>query len=1179
MDTNKIIDYRDLIAKSTQGFIGRQWVREAVDGFLGSAEHRYFLLSGEPGVGKTALLAFLVAERGYVHHFVGNDLSWLSPTAFAQSVGAQLATRFGAWVLAEDDVPLEQLAVVHQEVGEIAAGGTAIGVQVLIQQYVGLPVEELARKLILRSLQRLDARQAEPIVLVIDAVDEATTYSGKPTIYDLVAGLGAAANVRVILSAHPGVALQDLDFKLRGGGLVGFALDGANPHNLEDCRGYLQQAVDGPAMRDALQQAGLSPDEFIDLAVACSEGSFLYLTSLLDAVHAGQEGLDLKALPAGLAGHYVEQLRRIKEKAGTDWRSAYRPAMGVLAVARSPLTARQLSAYTGADREMLDEVLEAIRLFLDQISPPDGLPAYRWYHSAFAGFLTSEHANANDWFDPQRYHGLVADRIHAAHPEPGAIDDEYAMRYLAYHDHSAGPDHFPQLYALISPALRDVLRGRFGSDAEFRHNLAEAVEAALEDEPARGLPQLVRCGLVDATIGSMVASVPVQVLTALAQTGQWERALTLAHLSATRRGLGLRAIVEGLLVDATPENVELARQLALQIPSQGDDARDRALALAGVASWLARRGDQRAPALFEDSQSSAEATPDADERARTLAQIARLRWPSDAGSARQGFDAALALARAMPDEATAEIRDSAAAANMVAQTAVEARWVIDHTPIDARGAKARALADVAAAMAEAGDTRAGDIFDEAQALAGQIGNEGIWSEYREHSIQYIASRRVPAAESPPPMPDRTELEAQLRAAERVPPDTRGFYPIALLGLARALLAGHDADRGRRAVEQAIAAADEAEGGYQAQVLAIASTLMSELGDEARATELADRAAEKARDDADLLISYRAWLVKRGYEWAASLREVAATRASFRKSRYESDKVLSQAAQSLAAENAATASDLAGQIEDPIQRARALAAVAGNLAAAGATGADDLLEEIEDIARGQANDNDRSYLLASAADIMAPLYPAGALRLSAAISVVGFKVATLAGIGDALAARNLPADQVRDEAWQVAHEQLPGQGTLALAQGLAHVGKQWAVAGDARATDAFDLAQEVARTEPGAVERVEALIRLAVAMSPSHRDKAQEVLLEAEQAVSRIDDRRGRGRSLSRIAGAWMDLDTGKACRLLAELRWQGRSDFLDGVAQIAQGVGRLGGPALVSAVFEALEEAQEFFAD
>ena len=399
--------------------------------------------------------------------------------------------------------------------------------------------------------------------------------------------------------------------------------------------------------------------------------------------------------------------------------------------------------------------------------------------------------------------------------------------------------------------------------------------------------------------------------------------------------------------------------------------------------------------------------------------------------------------------------------------------------------------------------------------------------------------------------------------------------IALLSIARALLAGGEKDRARDVVEHAVAAAEEAEGGYQARPLAIGSTLMLELGDEARATELADRAADIARGDADLLISYRDWLVKKGYEWAASLTEDATTKGSFRKRRYESDKVLAQAAESLAAEDAKTARTLPREIADPVQRARALAAVVGRLSAPDPTGADEELQEIEDIAQGLSVERDRSYLLARAVEILAPLDAARALRLSASIDVADFKVAALADIGAALAARNESADEVRESAWQIAQGAPPQTAKLALA--LTRLGQQWTVVGDGRAGDAFTLAREAARGEPLAVERIEALVELAVTLPPSRRSQAQDILAEAETGVQRIEEPRGRGRSLARIAGAWMDLDPEQACRLLADLRLLGRPDFLDGVAQVAPGAARLGQITLVWQMFQALEEAHGFF--
>jgi hypothetical protein len=57
--SNKIIDYRELIACSTAGFVGRQWVRDAVDGFLRATGPCCFLLLGEPGSGRAAIAARL----------------------------------------------------------------------------------------------------------------------------------------------------------------------------------------------------------------------------------------------------------------------------------------------------------------------------------------------------------------------------------------------------------------------------------------------------------------------------------------------------------------------------------------------------------------------------------------------------------------------------------------------------------------------------------------------------------------------------------------------------------------------------------------------------------------------------------------------------------------------------------------------------------------------------------------------------------------------------------------------------------------------------------------------------------------------------------------------------------------------------------------------------------------
>src|SRR5205823_107055 len=48
-------------------FVGREWVIRELDSFLANNDRGYFVVEGAAGMGKTALLAHLTKERGYIH--------------------------------------------------------------------------------------------------------------------------------------------------------------------------------------------------------------------------------------------------------------------------------------------------------------------------------------------------------------------------------------------------------------------------------------------------------------------------------------------------------------------------------------------------------------------------------------------------------------------------------------------------------------------------------------------------------------------------------------------------------------------------------------------------------------------------------------------------------------------------------------------------------------------------------------------------------------------------------------------------------------------------------------------------------------------------------------------------------------------------------------------------------
>ena len=100
-----IIDFGTYIGEKVRLFSGREWVFPGISDWLAAPDGpRYFLLTGEPGSGKTALAARLVqfSSRsahapahsrmlsqdflGAVHFCRAGAPTWLDPRTFAKSL-------------------------------------------------------------------------------------------------------------------------------------------------------------------------------------------------------------------------------------------------------------------------------------------------------------------------------------------------------------------------------------------------------------------------------------------------------------------------------------------------------------------------------------------------------------------------------------------------------------------------------------------------------------------------------------------------------------------------------------------------------------------------------------------------------------------------------------------------------------------------------------------------------------------------------------------------------------------------------------------------------------------------------------------------------------------------------------------------------------------------------------
>ena len=150
------------ISSRAEGFLGRQFVFEELDAFIAQPESGYFIILGEPGIGKSALMAHLVKRRGYIHHFNIALQVINKPKQFLSSVCAQLIALF--------------------ELDSSAVPNDAYESGVFLNQLLAKVSKKLKRD--------------ERLVIAIDALDEVdTTESASTRKYFILTGRPAARHL------------------------------------------------------------------------------------------------------------------------------------------------------------------------------------------------------------------------------------------------------------------------------------------------------------------------------------------------------------------------------------------------------------------------------------------------------------------------------------------------------------------------------------------------------------------------------------------------------------------------------------------------------------------------------------------------------------------------------------------------------------------------------------------------------------------------------------------------------------------------------------------------------------------------------------------------------------------------------------------------------------------------
>lgn len=370
---SKIYNFTTLIEEKTEDFTGREFVFNAIDQFLVNNDRGYFIVEGDPGIGKTAVAANLVRSRGYLHHFVIKPQGIIGTEEFLINICAQLIPMYK--LKTEIQLFIQQ----RLSTGSLSA-------------YLGGLLFQVSKEL----------KSEEQCIIVIDALDEAIVGHPGENILSLPSYLPKGIFFIVTRRPKPMNLYIDVPFQV-------FTITSKAENNIRDIKSWLTKKVAEPRLAQILSGFELNHDDFIRLMANKSEGNFIYIRHVLYDINNSQNFEPtmkwFKELPQGLVGYYERHWKQMQEILNfADWESIFEPTICILAVAQEPLSALQIAKIIKVDPSRVSKILrDDWREFLHQ-EVRYNETQFQLYHTTFQEYLGGK-------VDLAQYHGLIADYL------------------------------------------------------------------------------------------------------------------------------------------------------------------------------------------------------------------------------------------------------------------------------------------------------------------------------------------------------------------------------------------------------------------------------------------------------------------------------------------------------------------------------------------------------------------------------------------------------------------------------------------------------------------------------------------------------------------------------------------------------------------------------------------------
>ena len=358
----RVRDFEALVREKTCRFVGREFIFRQIDRVIADEDFPsgYIVIKGEPGIGKTALMAEFVKQHGCVHHFNIRAQNIRSTRCFLGNVCAQLIVKYG---LDEKVLPKEYA----DDSGYLL-------------HLLGMATEKA---------------KGGPIIVAVDALDEADDLdlpAGAnrlllpPTLPKgvfFVVSMRAKNEERLVVDRREDISLIDDD-----------------PANVKDLKTYIQRYIEDfkSEMEPRIFAWGKSGSEFVDILADRAEGNFQYIHYVLPAIRHGELNRDrisrIEDLPSGLRAYYESHWRLMRDQDKERYRRLQRPVLCFLATAREPIDMsmllewiKQVPNNPPVDPSEVRDVIREWREYLNERRVEGGELLFHIYHLSFSEFL------------------------------------------------------------------------------------------------------------------------------------------------------------------------------------------------------------------------------------------------------------------------------------------------------------------------------------------------------------------------------------------------------------------------------------------------------------------------------------------------------------------------------------------------------------------------------------------------------------------------------------------------------------------------------------------------------------------------------------------------------------------------------------------------------------------------